>query len=72
MTSWKEYDTIPRVLMTQERFSVWHRFSRPSPILLIVITTWVTGGVDDASWSIRQGWRGAGLNELVGGLPGAQ
>ena len=63
----EEYDTIPRVLMTQEEIQ---RLAQIQPTISDIvdryITTWVTGGVDDASWdSYKTELEGAGLNELV-------
>ena len=63
----EEYDTIPRVLMTQEEIQ---RLAQIQPTISDIvdryITTWVTGGVDDTSWdSYKTELEGAGLNELV-------
>ena len=63
----EEYDTIPRVLMTQEEIQ---RLAQIQPTVSDIvdryITTWVTGGVDDASWeSYKTELEGAGLSELV-------
>ena len=69
----EEYDTIPRVLMTQEEIQ---RLAQIQPTISDIvdryITTWVTGGVDDASWdSYKTELEGAGLNELVKTYQGA-
>lgn len=69
----EEYDTIPRVLMTQEEIQ---RLAQIQPTVSDIvdryITTWVTGGVDDASWdSYKTELEGAGLNELVETYQGA-
>lgn len=63
----EEYDTIPRVLMTQEEIQ---RLAQIQPTVSDIvdryITTWVTGGVDDASWeSYKTELEGTGLSELV-------
>ena len=63
----EEYDTIPRVLMTQEEIQ---RLAQIQPTVSDIvdryITTWVTGGVDDASWeAYKTELEGAGLSELV-------
>ena len=69
----EEYDTIQRVLKTKEEIQSLAQIKPTiSDIVDRYITTWVTGGVDDASWdSYKTELEGAGLNELVKTYQGA-
>ena len=63
----KEYETIPRVLMTTEELS---RLAQIQPTISDIvdryINQWVTGGVTDDNWnSYLEELKGAGVEELV-------
>ena len=63
----KEYETIPRVLMTTEELS---RLAQIQPTISDIvdryINQWITGGVTDDNWnSYLEELKGAGVEELV-------
>ena len=63
----KEYETIPRVLMTTEELS---RLAQIQPTISDIvdryINQWVTGGVTDDNWnSYLEELKAAGVEELV-------
>lgn len=62
-----EYTTVPKVMMTTDEIT---RLAQIQPTVSNIvdryISTWITGGVDDASWeSYKKELDAAGVNDIV-------